>query len=137
MDLSDDNLYIDNLSKVIHQANVDKGFWPLNKKDRNKSEVLMLTVGELAESQEALRDNNFCTLTNEEKNILFDLKDSDSEAFKDMFKATVKDTFQDEMIDVLIRQLDAIQGFDIDLLFHLRMKLHYNSLRPHKHGKVF
>lgn len=139
MDLIDNNKCIDILAENIHNANVKKGFWPENKEERNKSEILMLIVGELSEAQEALRDNNRCTLLTEEKLHLIDLANdpNKTEEFKELFKARVKDTFEDEMIDSLVRQLDAIQGFNIDLLFHLYMKLYFNSLRPHKHGKNF
>ena len=138
MDLKDKDLYIDNLAKVIHEANVNKGFWPENKEERNKSEVLMLIVSELAEAQEALRDNYFAgKLTTEEKLDLFDLYNRFPEEYKKVFEAKIKNSFEDEMIDALVRQLDAIEAFGIDLNFHLRSKLYYNSLRGHKHGKNF
>lgn len=135
--LSDKDLYIDELASKIHQGNVEKEFWPENKEERNKSEVLMLVVSEVAEAQEALRDSHYCELTTDEKAKMFDLFEKDPELYKEVFKVKVKNSFEDEMLDVLIRQLDAIKGFNIDLLFHLRAKLLYNSLRPKKHGKNF
>jgi|JI81BgreenRNA_FD_contig_31_5719654_length_1550_multi_3_in_0_out_0_2 NTP pyrophosphatase (non-canonical NTP hydrolase) len=137
MDLKDKDLYIDNLAKVIHNANVEKGFWPENKQERNKSEILMLIVSELAEAQEALRDNHFTNLTAEQKLDMIDLYYRFPEEYKKEFESKVKNSFEDELIDSLIRTLDAIEGFGIDLNFHLRGKLYFNSLRPHKHGKVF
>jgi hypothetical protein len=135
--LSDKKLYIDELKDTIHNANAEKGFWPENKEERNKSEVLMLIVSEAAEAQEALRDNHFTNISNEEKLRMFELFDLDKEEFKKEFENKVKNSFEDETIDVLVRTLDAIGGFNIDLMFHLRAKLLYNSLRGHKHGKTF
>jgi hypothetical protein len=137
MALIEKELIIDELANTIHQLNVSKGFWPENKEERNKSEVLMLVVSELAEAQEALRENHFTNLSKSDMMLLADLADKDPEGFKREFEAKVKNTFEDEMIDTLIRQLDALAGFNIDILFHLFMKLKYNSLRPHKHGKNF
>lgn len=128
---------IDEIAKDIHSANVEKGFWPEDKAQRNKSEVLMLIVSELSEAQEALRDHHFTALTPSEKLSLIDLSIKNPKEFKKVFEKEIKNTFEDEMIDALIRQLDAIQGFDIDLMFHLFMKLKYNSMRPYKHGKKF
>ena len=85
MDLSDKDLYIDELAKKIHNANVEKGFWPNNKEERNKSEILMLIVSELSEAQEALRDEHFCRLSNEEISELFDLAKNDPDTFKITF----------------------------------------------------
>lgn len=137
MDITEKELLIDELSKTIHALNVKKGFWPEDKESRNKSEVLMLIVSELAEAQEALRANHFTNLTSEEKLSLIDLFKSNPEEYKKEFESKVKNTFEDEMIDALIRQLDAIGGFNIDILFHLLTKLSYNTLRGFKHGKQF
>jgi NTP pyrophosphatase (non-canonical NTP hydrolase) len=49
----------------------------------------------------------------------------------------VKDTFEDEIADTVIRLLDLSEGLGIDIEKHIRLKLEYNKTRPHKHGKKY
>jgi hypothetical protein len=41
----------------------------------------------------------------------------------------VKDSFHDEMADVLIRVLDLCGGYNIDIDWHIKMKMRYNATR--------
>ena len=125
------------LAKNIFKANKEKGFWTDNVQERNKSEILMLIVSELAEAQEALRKNDF---TNKDRlPDLLNLTDKPEKngEFKDEFGAFIKNTFEDELADAIIRILDLCGALDIDIETHIDLKLKYNSLRPHKHGKSF
>jgi NTP pyrophosphatase (non-canonical NTP hydrolase) len=53
------------------------------------------------------------------------------------FKAVVKDTFEDEIADTIIRLFDLCGWLGIDIHKHIMLKLNYNSTRPYKHGKAF
>ena len=126
---------IKTLCKEAHKLAVEKGFWgiqlPQCKTVRNKSELLMLVVTELAEACEALRHNHrqhykkncktpglcrACTRTTEEWH---------------------KDTFEDELADAVIRICDLAESEGIDLEWQIKKKLEYNKSRPSKHGKEF
>jgi NTP pyrophosphatase (non-canonical NTP hydrolase) len=54
-----------------------------------------------------------------------------------MFSNLVKDTFQDELADVMIRVMDLAAHKDIDLEIHIAAKMRYNSLREYKHEKRY
>ena len=49
----------------------------------------------------------------------------------------MKDTFEDEIADTVIRIFDMCEGFGIDLERHIELKLEYNRTRPYKHGKKY
>jgi NTP pyrophosphatase (non-canonical NTP hydrolase) len=114
------------LAKSIHEGNTARGFW---EDERKLTEVVMLTVCELAEAIEADRASKWCT----EQDILQYKNISTPERFKE----NIKDTVQDEIADAIIRLLDFSHKFNIDLDFHIKAKLDYNATRPHKHGKSY
>jgi len=53
------------------------------------------------------------------------------------FKNHIKDSFEDEIADAVIRLLDMCGGLRIDIDFHVTSKLMYNASRPYKHGKKY
>lgn len=115
-----------------------KGFW---EEGYNLSEKLMLIVSEIAEAQEADRKDHFADLQGFEKHFA-DLIHEDYEQYNDLhfqsaFEQFVKNTFEDEMADTLIRVLDLCCQRGIDIEEHVRLKMKYNSLRPYKHGKKY
>jgi len=126
------------LSEAIYQENKAKGFWPLN---RNVGEALMLIVSELAEGIEAHRAGRHANLDAYE-DVYESIATEQSDASGDLahecaFKAHIKDSFEDEMADAIIRILDLCGGLGINIGKHLYMKLQYNANRPHKHGKSY
>lgn len=134
----------------VFQNNKKQGFWPENVKERNVPETLMLIVSELAEALEALRDAN--VMQKYDTDILQDiytelvkyneaekstLSDLQNEQFFRFFKKNVKNTFEDELADALIRILDLAGALNIDIENHVKFKVKFNTLRPAKHGKEF
>jgi len=120
---------INDTAKAIHSINVEKGFW---ENPRNKGELLMLVVSELAEALEADRKNRYSI--NNPKDIAALANDVD---FNDAFSKLVKDTFEDEIADAVIRLFDMSAGLGIDLESHIMAKLRYNANRPKMHGKKY
>lgn len=110
----------------IHNDNVQKGFWE-NKETKNVGELLMLVVSELAEALEAHRKGRFSDWNKYNMGI----------AHGDIFETYIKDTFEDEIADAVIRLLDLSGGLGIDLDLQIDKKLQYNRNRPHKHGKAY
>lgn len=87
-----------------HQNAVNKGFWDV---DRPDDEKLMLIVSELGETQEAHRKGLRAKLDLFES-LIFVLTDSTHEAaaYSHLFEYYVKDTFEDELADCIIRMCD-------------------------------
>ena len=123
---------IKEISKEIHETNVKNGFW---EGERNTGELLMLVTSELAEALEADRKGYKCELTKAGK-MNFSGQDN-VEVFQALFRGNIKDTFEDEIADAVIRLFDLAEGRGIDLEWHIAAKLRYNKTRPYKHGKAY
>jgi NTP pyrophosphatase (non-canonical NTP hydrolase) len=122
-------------SKDIHQGNVKRGFYDDPKEIGT---VLMLIVTELAEAMESYRGGNRLgseRLSSMEWDSALDQEFSREDI--NQFKAVVKDTFEDEIADTIIRLFDLCGWLNIDIHKHIILKLKYNSTRPYKHGKAF
>ena len=61
----------------------------------------------------------------------------DDDSFKDTFICLVKDTFEDELADIMIRVMDLVAHKGVDLESHIKAMMRYNSLREYKHGKRY
>ena len=128
----------------IHENNVEKGFWQ-DKATKNVGEVLMLCVSELSEALEAHRKGKTKALpafNSAMEYVGLKIEDFNKENpnifwIKNRFETTVKDTFEDEIADTVIRIFDLCEGFGIDLETHIRLKLEYNKTRPFKHDKAY
>lgn len=114
------------LAKQIHEGNAARGFW---EDERKLTEVVMLTVCELAEAIEADRGGKWVA-----ESDLIRYVNNPTPA---VFRETIKDTVEDEIADAMIRLLDFSHKFGIDLDFHIKHKLLYNASRPYKHGKTY
>ena len=122
---------IKEIQREIHRVNVEKGFWEDRK---NVGEVLMLIVSELGEALDAHRADKKADVE------AFDARAIDRtepEDYQIDFQQCIKDTFEDEIADTVIRILDMCEGFGIDLERHIVLKLEYNKTRPYKHGKKY
>lgn len=131
---------INQTAELVHNTAKEKGFW---EGPRNTGELLMLVTSELSEALEADRKNRyadkatfverFAQVTNSYTN-----KETDStEDFKRLFELQIKDTFEDELADALIRILDIAASRGIDLEWHIQQKMRYNATRGYKHGKKY
>lgn len=132
------------LARRIHQNARNKGFWD---NDRNTGEMLMLIVSEVSEAMEADRENRFYDsktryrlgkdLSINGSKWAFDIVDTNDEAWRNWFRTEVKNTFEDELADAVIRILDLAYSRNIDLEWHILQKMRYNEGRPHMHGKKY
>lgn len=119
---------ISQLAKEIHQRNKDKGFC---SRPINVGELLMVVVSELSEALEADRNDNYSKLSEKDKKMLSDLTGAD---FIERFNAQIKDTFEDEIADAIIRLLGMSEILEIDIEWHILQKMKYNKSRPTQHG---
>lgn len=109
-------------AKIIHENNKAKGFWD---QDRNVGEALMLVVSELGEAMDAHQKGRFAAVG---ESIYMEPQ---------VFEARIKDTFEDELADTIIRLLDISAGIGIDIEKHINMKVSYNKTRERLHGKRY
>lgn len=144
-------------SRIIHEANKQKGFYD---NPREVGTLLMLVVSELSEALEAHRKKTREKVDFRYFNIrLKELKDSlalpfnsdissvdaldsiqtkiDNEAYSTCFECYIKDSFEDEIADAMIRLLDLCGYLNINIEKHIELKLKYNEMRAHKHGKRY
>lgn len=123
---------LNKISNAIHKGNVKQGFY-----DEPKSipELLCLIHSELSEALESDRKDRKCSLST--NSLLTLIKTNDTGYYKNQFKLEVKDTFEDEIADALIRLFDLCGYLNIDIDKHITAKLKYNSLREYKHGKRY
>lgn len=137
---------INDLAKKIHKNNIEKGFY---EKEKNIGEMLCLIHSEVSEALEADRiegyyDSVSRVRVNKKFNYngsgygwSFDIVDSSEEAWLNWFREEVKNSFQDELADIMIRVMDLAEFKGIDLEKHIEMKMRYNSLREKYHGKKY
>lgn len=115
---------ITSLSKELHQAQYEKGFWyGVWRLDGQPTlsaieQKLLLIVGEVAEAHEELRSN----------------VDPKHAYYRDDGKP---EGFAFELADVFIRLADLAGALGIDLGTVVREKHEFNQTRPHKHGRQF
>lgn len=131
---------INQLSKQIYENAKAHGF---HEGEINVAEQLCLIHSEVSEALEADRKNHYAKDFNERMKQISDSyngeitqqeKDKD---FKLVFTNTVKNSFEDELADIMIRVMDlaAIKG--VDLEHHIKLKMKYNSMRERLHGKRY
>ena len=130
---------INELAKKIHENAIAKGLY---ENEINIGEKLCLVHSEVSEALEAVRKDHYTKL---EKDWHIDgmadhnygITFYDDETFKTHFEHSVKNTFEDELADTIIRVLDLCAYMNINIESHIKAKMRYNSTRPHKHGKNF
>jgi NTP pyrophosphatase (non-canonical NTP hydrolase) len=133
---------LNQLRDEIHEYAISKGFWD---NQRETGTLLMLCVSELAEAMEADRkgrenmlkvfdrDMGFARLDYED----FDPANSNYAWIINRFETTIKDTFEDELADTIIRILDLCGAKGIDIEKHIELKIKYNASREKMHGKKY
>lgn len=130
---------INKLAEEIHENAKNKGFYDV---EINLGEKLCLIHSEVSEALEADRKNHYTNLKKSwhikgmaDKN--FGATFFSDEVFKNEFERSVKNTFEDELADVMIRIMDLAAFKGIDLEGHIKAKMRYNAMREYKHGNKY
>jgi NTP pyrophosphatase (non-canonical NTP hydrolase) len=126
---------INKLAKEVHQNAIDKGFF---EKEKNIGEMLCLIHSEVSEALEADRKDKYADnhYTQEMEAYGYDWQNSEI-SFTSSFEKNIKNTFEDELADVMIRVMDLAAYKGIDLEFHIHQKMQYNKTRQKYHGKKY
>lgn len=126
---------LNELSKVIYERAKEKGF---HNPQREIGTILMLIVSELSEALEADRVGRYADWSPIDEMISdgYTWEDS-SMSFEYAFEHNIKDSFEDEIADSIIRLLDLCGLKEIDIEKHITHKLEYNLTRSNKHGKNY
>ncbi len=105
------------LQEEVYQTAMDKGFWQAGQ-NRNQGETIMLIITELAEAVEAHRKGKIFIHSDRTVAYLDGSAVSDNPGLSPLsvFQAQVKDTYQDEIADAVIRILDFTAGYGYKLL---------------------
>ena len=131
---------INELAKKIHANNIAKGFY---EKEKNVGEMLALIHSEVSEALEADRAGKYYSgaidaLIEEGQFSKPDVEKRDDIHFKNSFEICgIKNSFEDELADIMIRVMDLAAFKGIDLEAHIKAKMRYNSLREKYHGKKY
>ena len=125
---------LNDAAQQIHAAARNKGFWD---NERETGTLLMLCVSELSEALEADRKDRYCHMDEDLKEDLHDPENNSPNYCITHFESFVKDTFEDELADTVIRILDLCGARGIDLEWHINQKMKYNATRERMHGKNY
>ena len=126
------------LAKEVYSRNVDKGFWDGGIEAKNIGEVIALMHSELSEALEADRKNHHSAKTYNLLNNCDSIEtQNEKQYFMQEFEVGVKNSFEDELADVIIRVMDICGAMNIDIDWQIEQKMKYNLCRPHKHGKKY
>ena len=126
---------INELAKEIHENAKNKGFY---EGEKNIGEMLCLIHSEVSEALEADRKGRYASTEyiDKLKNDGFTWEDSKI-SYDHGFSTHIKDTFEDELADIMIRIMDLAAFKGINLEKHIALKMKYNSMREYKHGKKY
>jgi NTP pyrophosphatase (non-canonical NTP hydrolase) len=116
------------LAERIYENAKKHGFY---EKNDNILEALMFIVSEVGEACEALRKGRRFDGVRKTAKVL------SGNLSKETFECAVKDTFEDELADAMIRLLGLAYSVGMDIDFHIREKMRHNENRPFLHGKLF
>lgn len=127
---------LNQLRDEIHANAKEKGFCDSKKE---VGTMLMLIVSELAEALEADRTGDFCDFSKYEKckNEMDVGIRTLEEIEKYAFEKYIKNTFEDELADVIIRTLSICGYLGIDIERNVLAKMKYNKTREKMHSKKY
>lgn len=124
---------INELAQKVHENAKSKGFFD---EPKNLGEMLCLIHSEVSEALEAIRTNKYAKEF-DKKNSDYLLGRGNMDDWNSHFKTHIKNTFEDELADTVIRIMDLCAFKGIDLEWHIVNKMRANEMRERKHGKEF
>lgn len=118
---------LNNLSREIHKSAVEHGWW---KGGRSVPEILMLCVSELSEALEEYRNG-------EPEGTMYYNCPGGAKYYPETPEwdsVSKPEGIPVEVADCVIRCLDALCAWNVDIDAVLFAKMGYNAKRPYRHG---
>jgi len=104
----------------------------------NFGEALMLIVSELGEAIAAHRRGRLCGHPEALENLNpEEALEKDTQKFKHIYEHFVKGTVEEEIADALLRIGNLAVRLGMDLDWHCRAKMCFNTTRPFKHETLY
>jgi hypothetical protein len=125
---------LNGLANECHETARSKGFWERST-GNNIGEKLMMVVSEIAEAHDEYRAGHAIGLIEYEHPAAALAADRRTRNPEDADRNPGKPVgFPIELADALIRILDLAAGLGIDIEEAIRIKMDFNTTRPHRHG---
>lgn len=130
---------INDWAAASHTLARAKGWWDKYLDERRRVNLtpeivlskLMLTVTEVAEAAEEVRDGQYeIRFEHPDKGVKYALSPNWAE-LRNGFKP---EGFPIEIADAIIRLLDMAQAAHVDIGYAMAVKLYFNQFRKHRHG---
>lgn len=90
---------------------------------------------EIYEAMDAVKKSRFFYKTKNRKTIP-NLISLNSKFDKIYFESEIKDTYQDELADIIIRTISLAAATGVDIEFHIKAKMKYNKIREYNKEKI-
>ena len=134
----EERLAIKSVAEQTYATAKEKGWWPKAREETTPEEIsnkLMLTVSELAEALEELRNDQphiYYSLEHEDNGVKFRMPLRPDEEVR--CPPAKPEGFGIELADAVIRIFDLAEHMGIDMGEMLMIKMHFNKTRPFRHG---
>jgi len=121
---------LNELARYIHKNAVEHGWW---ETERGIPELLALVHSEVSEALEEWRDDNRPNM------VYYNMSNGYQACFatqdiKNPPPGLKPEGVPVELADVIIRILDMVEYFGIDIDKVIQLKMAYNLTRPYRHG---
>lgn len=90
---------------------------------------------EIYEAMDAVKKSRFFYKP-KNRNTISNLISLNSEFDKIYFESEMKDTYQDELADIIIRTMSLAAATGVDIEFHIKAKMKYNKIREYNKEKI-
>ena len=115
---------LNELSYKLLEFQIEKGFT-----NNDTTKQLIQIHSEVSEAFDAFKKDKFSSIEIFERNL-----NQSGLNYKEVFEIEIKNTFEDELADILLRTIALCGKLSIDIEKHMELKMNYNELHEHQYG---